>query len=104
MVFGLVVGMISISPVYSDNIPGCQGSGSSTAKVILGGRVITPSTLLRTANGQPCAAGETGINLVSMTRTVVVSPNGNATQNGTALLSAMTPFLTPTLRFPTPGC
>lgn len=89
MVFGLVVGMISISPVYSDNIPGCQGTGSNTAKVILGGRVITPSTILRTANGQPCGTGEIGINMVSMTRTVVVSPNGTATQNGTALLSAM---------------
>lgn len=90
ILFGLAVSAIASSPlVYGDNVPGCQGSGSSTAKVILGGRVITPSTILRTANGQSCQANETAINMVSMIRTVVVSPDGTPTQNGTALLSAM---------------
>jgi hypothetical protein len=91
ILFGLAISAIASSPVvYGDNVPGCQGTGSSTAKVILGGRVITPSTILRTANGQPCEANETSINIVSMIRTVVVSPNGTPSQNGTALLSAMT--------------
>jgi hypothetical protein len=90
ILFGLAISAIASSPVvYGDNIPGCQGTGSSTAKVILGGRVITPSTILRTANGQPCGTNETAINMVSLTRTVVVSPNGTPAQNGSALLSAM---------------
>jgi hypothetical protein len=89
ILLGLAISMIASSPVYGDNVASCQGSGSSNAKVILAGRVITPSTLLRTANGQPCASDETGLNLVSMLRTVVVSPDGTPTQNGTALLAAM---------------
>ena len=89
LLFGLAIGLVPTGPAYGDNIPGCQGIGSSTATVILAGRVVTPSTILRTANGQPCGANEAGLNIVAMTRTVVVSPNGTATQNGAALLAAM---------------
>lgn len=88
---GLVLSVFAASPVvYGDNVPSCQGNGSSGAKVTLAGRVITPTTLLRTANGQPCRSNETGLNLVSIRRTLIVSPNGTPTQNGTALLDAMT--------------
>ncbi len=90
VLFGLAITLIASPVVYGDSVALCQGSGSSSTSVILGGRVITPSMILRTANGQPCAANESGLNILSLTRTVVVSPNGTATQNGTALLSAMT--------------
>src|SRR5690349_21005478 len=91
IVFGLAINVFTSSPVvYGDNVPGCQGTSSSAAQVILAGRIITPSSLLRTAGGQPCGANESAINMVSMTRTVIVSPKGTPSQNGAALLSAMT--------------
>lgn len=94
LLFGLAISFIPVSPALSDNITACQGTGNSAAKVILGGRVITPSTILRTANGQPCAQDEIPINLTSsssspiFSRTVIISPVGTPTQNGAALLSA----------------
>lgn len=90
LLFGLALSLIASGPVFGDNVPGCQGiSPASTASVILAGRIITPSTILRATNGQPCLAAETGLNLVNMIRTVVVSPNGTPSQNGSALLAAM---------------
>src|SRR5690348_11115783 len=95
LLFGVAISLVPISPALSDNVTVCQGTGNSTAKVILGGRVITPSTILRSANGQPCSQNEIPINLSAgvnssiFTRTVVVSPNGTPVQNGLALLSAM---------------
>lgn len=84
LIFGFIVGSISISPVFGDTA--CQGTGNSTARVIMAGRVLTPSTILRSA---PCLSGETALNVLNLTRTVIVSPNGTPSQNGTTLLAAM---------------
>lgn len=95
LLFGLAISFIPVSPALSDNITACQGTGNSPARVILGGRVVTPSTILRTANGQPCAQNELALNLFStstspiFTRTIIVSPVGTPLQNGAGLLSAM---------------
>ena len=89
LIFGLAIGLIPALPVYSDNLASCQGTGVSTVSLKLGGRVVSPTTILRTANGQACGTGEVSVNIVAMTRTLTVSPNGTATQNGTALLQAM---------------
>lgn len=89
LIFGLAIGLIPALPVYSDNLASCQGTGVSSVALRLGGRVVSPTTILRTANGQACGTGEVSVNIVAMTRTLTVSPNGTATQNGTALLQAM---------------
>lgn len=89
LIFGLAIGLIPALPVYSDNLASCQGTGVSTVSLKLGGRVVSPTTILRTANGQACGTGEVSVNIVAMTRTLTVSPNGTPTQNGTALLQAM---------------
>jgi hypothetical protein len=89
LLFGLALTMFASSPVYGGNVASCQGTGNSAARVALAGRVITPSTILRTANGQPCGSNETALSLVSLNRTIVVSSTGTPTENGTALLTAM---------------
>ncbi|HEX2915877.1 MAG TPA: hypothetical protein VH186_34265 [Chloroflexia bacterium] len=90
LLFGFVISLLPVSPAFGDNIGACQGSGSSSAKLTLGGRVITSSQILLANGTQPCASGETKLGLVSLFRTIVVSPNGTPAQNGTALLTAMT--------------
>lgn len=92
LLFGLVVSLIPVTPVFSDNATVCQGSStSSAASLKLAGRLITPSLILRAGgSGHPCLSGETSLSLVSLSRTIIVSPVATATQNGTALLAAMT--------------
>jgi hypothetical protein len=89
LLFGFALGTIPISPVFGETIPVCQGSGSSSVRVSMGGRVISPTTLLRTAEGGVCLSNETSFNMVTLTRTVVVSPKGSPTANGQVLLDAM---------------
>jgi hypothetical protein len=89
---GLVLSLMPSSPVLGDNIGACQGT-TTTAKVSFGGRVITPTLILRASenNANPtCAANETSLSLVALSHTIIVSPNGTPTQNGTTLLTAMT--------------
>lgn len=88
--FGFIVSLIPVPSDISDNLPVCQGTAKSTGVVRLGGRVITPTNLLLSANGQNCSSGEIPLSLVSLSRTLVVSPKGTPVQNGAALLSAMT--------------
>lgn len=87
LLFTLALSLIPIRPALGDNIGACQGTTTS-GKVSMGGRVITPSLILRTSDNQPCAANETSLSLVSLSRTIIVSPNGTPLQNGTALLTA----------------
>ncbi len=93
LVFGLAIGLVPALPVYSDNLPVCQGTGGSNVSLKFGGQVVTPTTLLRTANGQICAANEVSLNIIALTRTLTVSPNGTAIQNGTALKQAMSQII-----------
>ncbi len=79
--------MATISPV----VAGVAG------KVIMSGRVITPSTLLRVDSN--CASAETNLNLVSLSRTLTVSPGATPTDSGTKLLNAMA-SITPTQASP----
>jgi hypothetical protein len=90
LLIALAFSLLPGSPALGDNIPACQGSGNPSTKLTLGGRTITPTLILQAANGQPCPAGETTLNLVSLSHTIIVSPNGIPTQNGTTLLQAMT--------------
>src|SRR5438874_2070000 len=90
LVFGLLAGGFSVMPAYGEMQPACVGTDTgSGASLRLAGRLITPSTLLRSAAGQPCDSAETGLNLVALTRTIVVSPVGSAAANGAALLAAV---------------
>ncbi|HEX2913436.1 MAG TPA: right-handed parallel beta-helix repeat-containing protein [Chloroflexia bacterium] len=90
VLFGLVLSLIPTGPVLGDNIGACQGNTASSTKLTLGGRVITPSQILLASGTQTCATGETSLNLVSLSHTIIVSPDGTPTENGTALLTAMT--------------
>lgn len=87
LLFGLVTGAIGNSPAKSELMPTCQGGPVSAAKLRVAGRVITPSLLLQTATS--CGPAEKALNLLTLSRTVVISPNGTPLQNGTALLSAL---------------
>ncbi|HEX2913183.1 MAG TPA: hypothetical protein VH186_20440 [Chloroflexia bacterium] len=89
VLFGLILNFIPISPAFGDNIGACQGSSTTNTRLSLGGRVITPSTILRASGNQPCGPGENNLNLISLSHTIIVSPNGTPAQNGTALLNAM---------------
>ena len=85
-----------IATSAATTITACVGSATSTSKVTLAGRVITPSAILRLAPSGVCATGETSVSLaqngITYLRTVLVSPSASndPTQNGQALLSAMT--------------
>lgn len=85
--FGLVISLIPASPAKGDNITACQASPATT-RLSLGGRVITPGLLLQSAGGQSCPATEIALNLVTLSHTIIVSPNGTPLQNGMALLAA----------------
>ncbi|HEX2909373.1 MAG TPA: hypothetical protein VH186_01100 [Chloroflexia bacterium] len=90
VLFGLLVSLLPISPALGDNIGACQGNTTTTATLTLGGRVITPSQILLANGSQSCADGGKKLSLISMSHTIVVSPNGTPAQNGTALFTAMT--------------
>jgi hypothetical protein len=90
LLFGLAISFIPASSVLGDNITACQGSGTPSSSLKLGGRTITPTLILQAASGTTCPAGETSLGLVSLSRTLIVSPVVTATTNGTALLAAMT--------------
>lgn len=90
LLFGLAISFIPASSVLGDNITACQGSGSPTSSLKLGGRTITPTLILQAATGNACPTGETSLGLVTLSRTIIVSPVVTPTQNGTALLAAMT--------------
>lgn len=90
LLFTMALGLTPITPALGDNIGACQGSANPSTRLALGGRPITPSLILQASGGQPCPAGETSLGLVSLSHTLIVSPNGTPTQNGTALLAAMT--------------
>ncbi|HEX2913440.1 MAG TPA: hypothetical protein VH186_21735 [Chloroflexia bacterium] len=89
LLFGLVLSLFPTSPALGDNIGVCQGTVTGAATVKLGGRVITPSQVLLASGNQLCSDTDSALNLVSMSHTIVVSPNGTPAQNGTALLTAM---------------
>jgi hypothetical protein len=90
VLFGLAINLIPASSVLGDNITACQGSGSLSSSLKLGGRTVTPTLILQAATGNACPAGETSLGLVSLSRTLIVSSVVSPTQNGTALLTAMT--------------
>src|SRR5437763_16333483 len=90
LLFGLAVSLIPVTPAFSDGIPACVGSGNPSSSLKLGGRTITPTLILRVGgNGQPCLAGVTALSLVSLSRTLIVSPVVSPGLTGTALLAAM---------------
>lgn len=88
LLFGLAIMLIPASSVLGDNVGACPGSGTPSSSLKLGGRTITPTLILQASGGQPCPAGETMLGLVSLSRTLIVSPNGTPTENGSALLAA----------------
>ncbi|HEX2909374.1 MAG TPA: hypothetical protein VH186_01105 [Chloroflexia bacterium] len=90
VLFGLLVSLLPISPALGDNIGACQGNTASSATLKLGGRPIDPNQILLANGTQVCVDGGKKVNLISMSRTIIVSPNGTPTENGTALLTAMT--------------
>lgn len=91
LLFGLTISLVPATPAFSNSAPACVGSGTPSSSLKLGGRIITPSLILRAGGtGQPCLAGETALSLVSLSRIIIVSPVATATMNGTALLAAMT--------------
>lgn len=89
LLFGLTLSLIPLTTAYSGSLNACQGNSATTASLKLGGRTITPSLLLQAAGNSPCPTGESSFSLVSLSRTILVSPYGNPTQNGTTLLAAM---------------
>jgi hypothetical protein len=90
LLFTLALSLIPVAPALGDNLTACQGNNNPSTHLTLGGRTITPSLILQASGGQPCPAGETSLGLVSLSHTLIVSPNGTPVQNGTALLAAMT--------------
>lgn len=82
VIFGFILNFIPISLALGDNVGACQGTTATNTRLSLGGRVITPSTLLRASSNQPCGPGENSFNLISLSHTIIVSPNGTPTQNG----------------------
>jgi hypothetical protein len=88
LLFTLALGLIPITPALGENIGACQGSLNPATRLTLGGRTLTPTLIIQASGGQPCPTGETTLNLVSLSHTIIVSPNGTPTQNGTALLAA----------------
>ncbi len=89
VLFGFAIGLLPISPALGENIPVCQGGPSTTAKISLGGRVITPTEILRVGSVDPCTGSETILNMVTLTRTLVVSPKATPVQSGDALIAAL---------------
>src|SRR5690349_8581321 len=89
LLFGLAINFIPASSVLGDNITACQGKGTPSTRLTLGGRTITPTLILQAATGNACPTGETSLGLVALSRTIIVSPVVTATQNGMALLAAM---------------
>lgn len=88
----LLIGTVAIyaapATTLTGTVPVCAGINTSSAQVVLAGRVITPSTIIRAG---PCASNEAGYNLFSYANTILVSPQAgaNETQNGTAILTAL---------------
>src|SRR5689334_13698640 len=89
LLFGFAISFIPASSVLGDTLTACQGSGSPSASLKLAGRTITPTLILQAATGGACPTGETSLGLVTLSRTIIVSPVVTPTQNGTALIGAM---------------
>ena len=100
LVCGMLLGTVATGSAYSNDqvtplslisntLTGCVGA-SGTTGLTLGGRVITPSTILRISSNGQCAASENSLNLVSYANTIVVSGNSDPLTNGGRLLAAMT--------------
>lgn len=81
--------LATLNPAVSGTLAGCVGSSNGGATLSLGGRVMTPSTILRIASGGACDASESGANLFGYANTVLVSAGSDVLANGQALQKAM---------------
>lgn len=73
----------------SGTLTGCLGTSDTAASLRLGGRPITPSTLLRVAPTGACDPTEQNLNLFSYASTVLVSAGPDPVVNGSNLLSTL---------------
>ncbi len=97
--------LVKAPNVGVDTITGCLGnSNPANPGLILGSRIITPSTLLRVDPSGNCGANESSLTWnvqgpqgpqgpkgdPTYIRTIIVNNTNDATTDGNALLSAMT--------------
>lgn len=90
------IGGISISAASGNtinasggNLLACYNTAPGGGSVKLNGHPIGNEGVL-SVSSTDCPSGDTSAGLASYRRTILVSPNGTSTQNGTALLNAVT--------------
>lgn len=96
--FGWVVGALLPAAFAQTAGPAtaCVGTNSNGSSLTLGGRALKPADIMRYSSSGACNTGEMAVTLGSsgLTRTLIVSPVGTASQNGAALIQALQSVIT----------